>query len=90
MEWTGQEEVQGQHSPRGCDRYVQEKDGYAKELEDLIPQMEQLMADKQGLKETLESQEAEVTRLSERCSQLQTHLEREQSAGYEASSHLAK
>ena len=54
---------------------LQERDGYAKELEDLIPQMEQLVADKQSLEAQLNGQEPELKRLRERCSQLQSHLE---------------
>lgn len=62
---------------------LQERDGYAKELEDLIPQMEQLVADKQSLEAQLHGQEPELKRLQERCSQLQGHLEREQAAGHQ-------
>lgn len=62
---------------------LQEKDAYAKELEDLIPQMEQLVADKQSQEAQLNGQEPELKRLRDRCSQLQGHLEREQAAGHQ-------
>ena len=66
----------------------QERDGYAKELEDLIPQMEQLVADKQSLEERLSGQDPELKRLRERCSQLQGHLEREQAAGHQVKQNM--